>query len=289
MITSPIICRTYNDVEIAVTQLCCFGKEFVFRGLPDYTYELQTRIEDKLKDKIKANSCVKKMIESFNNLIEQNGLTNEIYKDDFPFKTNFKNDWYLLCQAQHIGIPTLLMDWSIRWEKALFFSTLDLKNENKSGALWCFDVSGFSDNDDNIKGIYNSPTFDYRGNPRIINPSFGDGAAGKLPMERIRFQDGRFFITSLYDSIKPLENQDCYKNRLTKMIISPECKSDIIKKYCTPIEVPLFFSGHQGTYCENGKWFKKYDHNFFYGWMNEELLKVVNQVRKVEGFVEINN
>jgi hypothetical protein len=284
-----VTCNSLTEVEDTIKYKYT-GTDWVFRGLPDYTYYLQTRIEHKFNDKIKANNSTQRMIVQFEKLLVQNGIQNEIYRDDFEFKTpNFRNDWYLLCQAQHIGIPTLLMDWSIDWKKALFFSTFDIANEHKSGSLWCFDVNGFSFNDDHINSIYDFSPFDYWGKPRIINPSFGEGAAGKLPMERIRFQDGRFFITSLNDSIKPLENQDCYKNRLTKMIITPECKADIIEKYCTPIEVPLIFSGHQGTYCENGKWFKKYDHKFFYGFMNEELLKVVNQVRKIEEFPEINN
>ena len=292
MLTNITICNSLNDVEIAVTKIRSIGKEIVFRGLPDYTYELQSRIEDKFKDKIKANSCVKKMIESFNNLIEKNGLTYEIYKDNSPFKTpNYKNNWYLICQAQHLGIPTMLMDWSLDWKKALFFSVFDMKNELNSGSLWCLDTSSLTYNDDQLdsKSIYISNPFDYYGKPRIINPSFEFGLEGCLAAKRIHYQNGRFLITSLVGSCEPLENTDCFKQRLTKIVITPECKADILKKYCTPQEVPLLLSGHQGTYCKNGKWFKKYDHNFFYGWMNEELLKIVNQMRKIEGFVEINN
>lgn len=284
-----VTCNSLTEVEDTIKYKCT-GTDLVFRGLPDYNYCLQTRIEHKFNDKIKANNSTQRMITQFEKLLVQNGIQNEIYWHDFK-TPNFKNDWYLLCQAQHIGIPTLLMDWSIDWKKALFFSTFDLKNENKSGALWCFDVNGFTNNDDQLdsKSIYHSDPFDYKGQARIINPSFGDGAAGKLPMERIRFQDGRFLLTSLEKSTNPIECQEVFMKRLNKIIITPDCKADILKKYCTPVEVPLVLSGHQGIYCENGIWFKKCDHNFFYGWMNEELLKVVNQVRKIEGFPEINN
>ena len=82
MVKNTIICNSLNDVNYAIKKIKLPGMEFVFRGLPDISYTLQTRIEDKFQDKIKANDCVRKMIETFNNLIEQNGLTNEIYKDN---------------------------------------------------------------------------------------------------------------------------------------------------------------------------------------------------------------
>ncbi len=284
MKTGTIICNTYEDVENAISKIRRPGKEFVFRGLPDDSYSLQTRIEDKLKDRIKANDCVKKMIESFKNLIDQGGLTSEIYKDNFPFKTmNYKNDWYLICQAQHLGIPTMLMDWSLDWKKALFFSVFDLTNESKSGLLWCFDISSFTYNDDQLdsKSIYSTNPFDYKGQPRIINPSFELGVKGGLATKRMDYQCGRFFISSLDDSCEPMENQACFKDRLTKIVITHKCKAEIIKKYYTPQEVPFILSGLQGVYSENGKCFKKFDHNFFYGSITEPLDNIVKQVRKI--------
>lgn len=283
-----IICNSYADVENAISKIRCPGKGFVFRGLPNISYSLQTRIEDKLKDKFKANDYVKEMIESFKNLLDINGLTNEIYKDDFPFeKPNYKNEWYLLCQSQHLGIPTMLMDWSADWKKALFFSTFDSRNETKSGLLWCFDTSTFTYNDDqlDVKSIYSTNPFDYRGQPRIINLSFELGVKGCLATKRMDYQCGRFFISSLDGNCEIMENQACFQDRLTKIVITPECKADIIKKYCTPQEVPFVLSGLQGVYNENGKWFKKFDHTFFYGSISESLSKIVNQVKKNANFI----
>lgn len=283
-----MVCNSLNDLETVISKLRCYGSELVFRGLPDHSFSLQTRIENKIRDKILANDAVRKKIQLFRNLLNKKGLANEIYKDHFQFsEPNYKNEWFMLCQAQHLGVPTLLMDWSIDWKKALFFSAFDLHNQKKSGSLWIFNVNGFTHNDDSLdsKSLYCSDPYQYTGEPRIINPSFELGSQGLLAANRINYQDGRFFLTSLSDSIEPLENQGRFKSRLTKIIITPECKVDVCKKYSSPQEVPRVLSGLQAVYEEKGKLFKKFDHNFFYGDISETLESIVNEVRKSEGFI----
>ena len=283
-----IVCNSLNDLETVISKLRCFGSELVFRGLPDHSYSLQTRIEDKIRDKILANDAVRKMIQLFRNLLHKKELANEIYKDNFQFsEPNYKNEWFMLCQVQHLGVPTLLMDWSIDWKKALFFCAFDNQNKFKSGSLWLFNVTGLTNNDDqlNSNSIYCSDPYQYTGEPRIINPSFEMGSHGFLAANRINYQDGRFFVQSLIESIEPLESQDRFKGRITKVIITPECKFDIIKKYSSPQVVPWELSGLQGVYTENDMLFKKFDHNFFYGNISETLESIVNEVRKSEGFI----
>jgi hypothetical protein len=281
------VCNSFKEVETTIKQLRGPDKDFVFRGLPVHSYSLQTRIEDKIRDKILANETVRKMIQLLRNLLGKKGLANEIYKDDFQFREpNYKNEWFMLCQAQHLGVPTLLMDWSIDWKKALFFSVFDMQNQDKPGSLWLFNACDFIHSDDQLcsKSVYYTDPYHYTGVPRIINPSFELGSHGYLAANRINYQDGRFFVTSLNESIESLESQDRFKRRLTKVIITPECKHDIIRKYSSPQEVPWVLSGLQGVYSENGKWFKKFTHNFFYGNISEPLESIVKQVRNSEGF-----
>jgi hypothetical protein len=286
-----IVCNSLNQLETEISKLRNYGADLVFRGLPDHNYELQTRIEDKFKDKMKANLSAQRMIELFKMLIKEKGLQNKIYRDDFKYETtNFKNDWLLNFQAQHLGIPTLLMDWSIDWKKALYFSVFDLHNQKKSGSLWVFNVNGFTYNDDSFdsKSIYHTNPFDYREQPRIINPSFDIGINGFIATKRIDYQSGRFFISSIEDSCEPIEKNSMFKKRLAKIIITPECKMDIIQKYRAPQEVPFILSGLPGVYSSDGKFFKIYDHNFFYGSIDKEILKTVNHIRITESFKVIN-
>jgi hypothetical protein len=281
-------CRSFKELETTIDQFRHPGSEFVFRGLPDHCYSLQTRIEDKIRDKIRANDSMKKMIQLFNELLHKKGLANEIYKDHSQFsEPNYKNEWFMLCQSQHLGVPTLLMDWSFDWKKALFFCAFDNQNKFKSGSLWVFNFNGFTHNDDSLdsKSIYCSDPYQYTGEPRIINPSFEMGSHIFLAANRINYQDGRFFVQSINESIEPLENKDHFKGRLTKVIITPECKFEIIEKYSSPQVVPCQLSGLQGVRSENGMWFKKFDHNFFYGNISDTLESIVNEVRKSEGFI----
>lgn len=283
-----IVCDSLNDLETIISKLRCYGSELVFRGLPDHSYSLQTRIEDRIRNKICANDAVRNIIQLFRNLLHREGLSNEIYKDHSQFsEPNYKNEWFMLCQAQHLGVPTLLMDWSFDWKKALFFCAFDNQNKFKSGSLWIFNVNGLTNNDDqlNSNSIYCSDPYQYTGEPRIINPSFEMGSHRFLAANRINYQDGRFFVTSLNESIEPLENQDHFKGRLTKVIITPECKFDILEKYSLPQVVPCLLSGLQGVYSENGLCFKKFDHKFFYGNFSGTLERVVSEVRKSEGFI----
>jgi hypothetical protein len=153
--------------------------------------------------------------------------------------------------------------------------------------LWVFNVNGFTHNDDSLdsKSIYCSDPYQYTGEPRIINPSLELGSHGFLAANRINYQDGRFFVQSLNESIEPLESQDRFKGRLTKITITTECKVDVCRNYNSPQEVPSELSGLQGVYEEKGKLFKKFDHNFFYGNISETLESIVNEVRKSEGFI----
>jgi hypothetical protein len=225
------------------------------------------------------------MIQLFNQVLCTKDLSNEIYKDHFQFsEPNFKNEWFILFQVQHLGLPTLLMDWSIDWKKAQFFSVFDLHNRKKAGSLWVFNVNGFTHNDDGLasKSIYCSDPYQNTGEPRIINPSFELGSRGFLAANRINYQDGRLFLTSLRNSIEPLENRRHFKGRLTKILLTPECKLEVYRKYSSPQELPLALSGLQGVYEEKGKLFKKFDQNFFYGIISEKLQSIKMKFEKVK-------
>ena len=68
-----MVCNSLNDLETVISEQRCFGSELVFRGLPDHSFSLQTRIENKIRDKILANDAVRKKIQLFRNLLNKKG------------------------------------------------------------------------------------------------------------------------------------------------------------------------------------------------------------------------
>jgi len=64
----------------------------------------------------------------------------DVVRTPFNNGNNFelKNYWYSLFQAQHLGLKTRLMDWSIGWETALMFVVNDEKHHGKDGSFWIY-------------------------------------------------------------------------------------------------------------------------------------------------------
>ncbi len=48
--------------------------------------------------------------------------------------------WFQLAVAQHHGLPTRLMDWSVSPKVAAHFATYEEEHFDKDGAIWCVDV-----------------------------------------------------------------------------------------------------------------------------------------------------
>ncbi|HKO61376.1 MAG TPA: FRG domain-containing protein [Pyrinomonadaceae bacterium] len=48
--------------------------------------------------------------------------------------------WFRLAVAQHHGLPTRLMDWSVSPRVAAHFATFEEEHYDKDGAIWCVDV-----------------------------------------------------------------------------------------------------------------------------------------------------
>jgi FRG domain len=79
-----------------------------------------------------------------------------------PCKRN--NDWELLVDMQHYGIPTRLMDWTDVLGVALAFALYDSNNDHESSAIYILDpislnkLSGLEE----IKRAPNDPDFKYK-------------------------------------------------------------------------------------------------------------------------------
>ncbi len=150
-----------------------------------------------------------------------------------PFKEgdNFelRNDWYTLFQAQHLGLKTRLMDWSISWETSLLFAVNDEEHHGKDGSFWIF----FCErehliNDDNIKSITSVKPFEFKNDSMINTPIYlFDKIFDIVGEKRLGRQSGRFWLQSLEKSKIPLNEQLKFSKQLQEIIIDGNSKATI--------------------------------------------------------------
>jgi len=146
-------------------------------------------------------------------------ITSEFKRLSVPYLTRYpSNDWEWLSLAQHHGLPTRLLDWSINPLAALWFTVqcepvTDKKGKALDGVVWTF----FPENGDLISAEdIEKQKFKPFGVPRtlLFQPN--------VVAQRINAQQGWFSIHKYSSSIKnfvPFEQNREYKDRLVKLEI----------------------------------------------------------------------
>lgn len=101
-----------------------YRSDFVYRGLADQSWELETSL-------IRLGGGYEKierpMLRSFRKYAEPGTLPTEAI-------------WIKLAIAQHHGLPTRLMDWTVSPRVAVHFATVEQEHYDKDGVIWCIDV-----------------------------------------------------------------------------------------------------------------------------------------------------
>ena len=282
-------CNSFSEIEALISDLrnCYFGF-LAFRGQPVYSWNLQTRVAATFKDL--GNNCVLSNAKEIFELFKAKTANNhkeELFVDSFSYQPpNFTKDWYLLYQAQHLEVPTLLMDWSFEWQTAMFFAAFDDNYLNDSGSLFILNTSNF----ERAQGVYTINPFEIN-NYRLINPTLPAGEwVNYHALLRIGYQKGMFICCPISDCITPIDQRPELNDVLFKVEITPECKAEIIEKYSTPQEVHETFKNLNGVYEADGKFWKKYNKDFFYGnsiFKSEKMKNTVNEIRAEFGFQRI--
>ena len=147
-------------------------------------------------------------------------LLNQFKKYSIPFlSTEPKNDVDWLIIAQHHGLPTRMLDWTMNPLKGLFFALQDLSTD---GSLFTFEKTAWYDNLDSLNKIRRVSAF----YPKHINT-------------RLIAQDGCFTIHSFppkrkgiasFRPLVPIEKDnpnECGIKNLTKFIISKNEKAKL--------------------------------------------------------------
>jgi hypothetical protein len=129
IIMNEIMITCWNDFEEAVfinawrENIKRYRPSYVFRGLSNSTYGLETSLNRLCRNKFDL----------------ENSLLRNFKKYAFLEIANPDNFWEIVSLAQHHGLPTRLLDWTISPYIALHFATEKYKDYNKDGAVWMVD------------------------------------------------------------------------------------------------------------------------------------------------------
>jgi hypothetical protein len=123
------IARNYVELmgmlyDIPKTKHRRHRSNFAYRGVADESWGLETSLQ-RLGDHYPA--VERPLLRSF----KKYAMPGEIPSNDL---------WFRLAVAQHHGLPTRLLDWSVAPKVALHFATCEEEHFDKDGAIWCVDM-----------------------------------------------------------------------------------------------------------------------------------------------------
>jgi len=205
------------------------GKEVIFRGQCE-DWPLLAKIGRVVTKNIDEESMLDEF-KRFGLLHFQENLREEISKP--------KNDFEWLVLAQHYGMKTRLLDWTRKFEIALFFAISDALD--RDGVIWAFEVPCNESTEWLItdhKDILGKTPFEFD-ELKIYHPK---------PFLDYR-SDNQYSILTLHS--KPeisLENQKDYKSRLRKVSVVSERKQELLKQLDSEyrINYSYLFGGIEG-------------------------------------------
>jgi FRG domain len=98
--------------------------DFVYRGVADQSWGLETSLKRLGGEFVNVE---RPLLRSFRKYAEPGSIPAETL-------------WVRLSVAQHHGLPTRVLDWTVSPKVAVHFATAEEDHYDKDGAIWCIDV-----------------------------------------------------------------------------------------------------------------------------------------------------
>src|SRR6476469_10957868 len=111
--------------DIPRTAFQRYRSDFVYRGLADHSWGLETSLQRLCGDYVIVEGP---MLRSFRKYAESGSI---------PADTLLVR----LAVAQHHRLPTRVLDWTVSPKVALHFATAEEEHYDKDGAIWCIDIA----------------------------------------------------------------------------------------------------------------------------------------------------
>ncbi len=146
-------------------------------------------------------------------------------------ESKFKSEWEWLGQAQHYRLPTRLMDWSLDWRIALYFTVENESLFDQDGQFWILYCPDKLRRPEVKKEYYDIDPYQIK-ETLFLNPSFywTDFYEKETAEIRRARQFGRFLSQAPDKSLIPLEDQPDIIPHLEKYIIPSGAKLQIKKE-----------------------------------------------------------
>jgi hypothetical protein len=199
----------------------------MYRGQGKNTWKLEPNISRNIKDIDQLRQIEKDMINEFHNELVNSGRSQRI-QGGF-LNGDYHGDWLLIQQAQHYELPTRFMDWTIRWDIALYFAVSNKDNDAFDGDLWMYILNGgqllVDNNESTYRGI---DPYVYDESKFLNSASFASSNyLTELAIHRKNVQQGRFFIQSYSNSLIAVQDNPDHKRNLTRFSIPSSAKASI--------------------------------------------------------------
>jgi hypothetical protein len=110
--------------DIPKSDLARYRSSFVYRGLADHTWNLDTSLSRLGKH---STDIEKPLLRNFRKYAQPGSIPEDTL-------------WFTLAAAQHHGLPTRLVDWTTTPKVAMHFATYDESLFDKDAVICCVDV-----------------------------------------------------------------------------------------------------------------------------------------------------
>lgn len=201
------------------------GKHY-YRGQSDTAWSLITGLgrNSNLKNSQHISKIEQSLLRSFKKVTKHPSCKDNIYIQP----NGYHDTWQWVMIAQHYGLPTRLLDFSIDKSYALQFAICVIENLEKSGAFFIYKIDEtYKDPVDEIfKSSFFLPLSSFMFQvPIYFNSNYSDN----LSSRRQLIQRSKFFFIDLYNIFKCLSENSIHSNNITKVVIQKDFKLDLIK------------------------------------------------------------
>ncbi len=213
---------------------CFYTGPHLFRGHANHEWSIIPAIARTKKKPHELAAIEKEMVHEFISTMKSNGFG--CYIREKYLNAQYLDEWLMLQQAQHYGLPTRLIDWTYKENIAMAFAVLDSSMDNYDGAVFLFLGQHESVlNHDSEYGYVdlNPYTIVKAGEFKIILPNthLDEQMNNVIGERRMSKQGGKFIIQDYATSTLDLAENSQFEKMLFKFIIPSDSKTAIRNEF----------------------------------------------------------